>query len=82
MSRTGSPSSGSAATSPTFDRRTTAREDVVAAITGAPPRRWWRHDPRRFRHVPMRVLVLGGGVAGLETCLALRASPAIGSMSL
>jgi sulfide:quinone oxidoreductase len=28
---------------------------------------------RRFRHVPMRVLVLGGGVAGLETCLALQA---------
>jgi sulfide:quinone oxidoreductase len=28
---------------------------------------------RRFRHVPMRVLVLGGGVAGLETCLALGA---------
>ncbi len=25
------------------------------------------------RHLPMRVLVLGGGVAGLETCLALRA---------
>jgi sulfide:quinone oxidoreductase len=30
-------------------------------------------ETRRFRHVPMRVLVLGGGVAGLETCLALRA---------
>jgi sulfide:quinone oxidoreductase len=29
-------------------------------------------ETRRFRHVPMRVLVLGGGVAGLETCLALR----------
>ena len=28
---------------------------------------------RRFRHVPLRVLVLGGGVAGLETCFALQA---------
>ena len=28
---------------------------------------------RRLRHVPVRVIVVGGGVAGLETCLALRA---------
>ena len=39
----------------------------VAGIDGGTTR------TRRFRHVPMRVLVLGGGVAGLETCLALRA---------
>ena len=30
-------------------------------------------DGRRLRHVPARVIVVGGGVAGLETCLALRA---------
>ena len=30
-------------------------------------------ERRRFRHAPLRVVVLGGGVAGLETCLALEA---------
>jgi len=28
---------------------------------------------RRFRHLPMRVIVVGGGVAALEACLAVRA---------
>jgi sulfide:quinone oxidoreductase len=30
-------------------------------------------DVRPFPHVPVRVIVVGGGVAALETCLALRA---------